>query len=260
VLGHRISFDIALFLYRRLGFVRLLAERLAQRLEILLVCRIVLGRLVLFNSQIGKLFGESISITTREIVSRRRQAIENSLDALRRQYPDYLTELEVGFLTQSTLHHEMNRYQSLFEEGLISLELYDDLKHNTLKAGSPFRRPHFDIGLNSHQLVKRLDLLANLDERQLEIVCGSLRPRFVVPNERIIRKGDRGDGVYKFKELAAFASAVADRDLYEIPITFLGAPSRIPMPRVTSSPGQPMKFFGPLTQINTALRTRHLLS
>jgi CRP-like cAMP-binding protein len=45
-------------------------------------------------------------------------------------------------------------------------------------------------------LVKRLDLLASLDERQLEIVCGFLRPRFAVPNERIIRKGDRGDGVY----------------------------------------------------------------
>ena len=196
VLGHRISFDIAFFLHRRLGFVRLLAERLAERLEILLVWRIVLERLVLFNSQIGKLFGESISIVTREIVSRRRQAIESALDALRRQYPDYLTELEVGFLAQSTLHHEINRHQSLFEEGLISHELYDDSRRNTLKAGSPLRRPRFDIGLNTHQLVKRLDLLASLDERQLEILCGLLRPRFVVPNERIIRKGDRGDGVY----------------------------------------------------------------
>ena len=92
---------------------------------------------------------------------------------------------------------KMTRYQSLFEEGIISYEIYDDLRRNTLVAGSsPLRRPHFDIGLNSHELVKRLDLLESLDERQLEIVCGLLRPRFAVPYERIIRKGDPGDGVY----------------------------------------------------------------
>ena len=197
ILAHPIGFRVALFLYRRLRIVRALAERLAERLEILLVMRIAIGRLVVFNSQqISRLFGEHIAITTREMIDRRQQAIEHALDALRRQYPDYLAELEVRFLTQSTLHHEMNRYQSLFEEGLISHELYNDLKRNTLGTGPLVRRPHFDIGLDTHQLVKRLDLLASLDERQLEIVCGLLRPRFAVPHERIIRKGDRGDGVY----------------------------------------------------------------
>jgi CPA1 family monovalent cation:H+ antiporter len=197
-LGHSIGFRVAYFLYRRLRIVRALAERLAERLEILLVMRIVLRRLGAFNKeQIGRLFGEHIALTTGEIIAKRQQAIETALDSLRRQYPDYLTELELRFLTQSTLHHEMTRYQSLFEEGLISHELYDDLRRNTLAGGSsPLRRPHFDIGLNTHELVKRLDLLASLDERQLEIVCGLLRPRFAVPNERIIRKGDPGDGVY----------------------------------------------------------------
>jgi monovalent cation:H+ antiporter, CPA1 family len=90
----------------------------------------------------------------------------------------------------------MNRYQNLFDEGLISHEVYDDLKRNTLGTGPVLRRPRFDIGLDARRLVKRLDLLATLDERQLEIVCGMLRPRFAVPHERIIRKGDRGDGVY----------------------------------------------------------------
>jgi CPA1 family monovalent cation:H+ antiporter len=167
-------------------------------LEILLVMRIVLGRLVAFNKeQIGKLFGEHIALTTREIVSKRQQAVETALESLRRQYPDYLTELEVRFLTQSTFHHEMTRYQSLLAEALISHELYEDLRRNTRAAGSsPFRRPHFDIGLDTHELVKRLDLLESLDARQLEIVCGLLRPRFAVPHERIIRKDDPGDGVY----------------------------------------------------------------
>jgi len=99
-------------------------------------------------------------------------------------------------LTQSTLHREMNRYQSLFDEGLISRELYDDLKRHTLGAGPSVRRPHFEIGLDTRKLVRHLDLLASLDDNQLLIVCGLLRPRLAIPNERIIRKGDPADGVY----------------------------------------------------------------
>jgi CPA1 family monovalent cation:H+ antiporter len=184
--------------------------------------RIALGRLAVFNGQqISRFFGEHIAIATHEIVSGRQQAIENALDALRRQYPDYLTELEVRFLTQSTLHHQMGRYQSLFEEGLISRELYDDLTRNTLAAGSPSRRPHFDMGLDTHNLVKRLDLLASLDERQLEIVCGLLRPRFTIPHERIIRKGDPGDGVY-FIASGSVEVILPDRRIQIGPGAFFG--------------------------------------
>jgi monovalent cation:H+ antiporter, CPA1 family len=194
-----IGFRISLFLYRRLRIVRSLAERLAERFEMLMVMRIVLARLAVFNQQhISKLFGEHIAVVTREIIDRRQQQAEAALNLLRRQYPDYLVELEVRFVAQSTLHYEMTRYQSLFDEGLISYEVYEDLRRNTLGAtgSATLRRPHFDLGLDAHELVKRLDLLAHLDERQLDIVCGLLRPRFAVPNERIIRKGDRGDGVY----------------------------------------------------------------
>ena len=150
-LGHPIGFRVAHLLYRRLRIVRVLADRLAERLEVLLVMRIVLGRLAMFNNQIAKLFGEPIAVTTREIISERQQAIENALGMLRRQYPDYLTELEVRFLTQSTLHHEMNRYQSLFEEGLISHELYEDLKRNTLRAGNLLSVVHISILVLIHR-------------------------------------------------------------------------------------------------------------
>jgi monovalent cation:H+ antiporter, CPA1 family len=49
VLAHPIGFRVALFLKRRLSIVRALAERLAERLEILLMRRIAIGRLALFN-------------------------------------------------------------------------------------------------------------------------------------------------------------------------------------------------------------------
>jgi CPA1 family monovalent cation:H+ antiporter len=57
-------------------------------------------------------------------------------------------------------------------------------------------RPRFDLGLDTSQLLGRLDLLSGLDERQLARVQRLVRPRFTMPNERILRAGERADAVY----------------------------------------------------------------
>jgi CPA1 family monovalent cation:H+ antiporter len=195
-LSFPLSFRIAYFLYRRLGIQRFLADRLADRVELLLVMRLLVDRLVGFNSErLGTLFGERLIHITGEIVDHRREELGDRLDALRRQHPDYVAALEVRFLRQSALRQEIGRYRALFEEGLIPQELYDDLRRGVgTRAAEP--RPRFDIGLDTHRLIERLDLLSGLDERQLERVAKLLRPRFCVPNERIIRQGDRGDAIF----------------------------------------------------------------
>ena len=191
------GFHIAYFLYRWLGIVRPLADRLADRVEILLIMRFVIERLRPFNNQqIRSIFGQPIADVIGDILDERQDAVTGALDALRRQYPDYAAELEARFLRQSTLRHEMTRYQSLFEEGLIAHEVYDDLRRNVLGARVAEQRPRFDIGLDSRQLVKRLDILSGLNQYQLDRVCRLLRPRFAVPNDRIVRRGERGDAVF----------------------------------------------------------------
>ena len=196
-LAFSVSFRIAYFLYRYLGLVRFLADRLADRVELLLVVRLVVDRLLGFNTQrLGPMFGERITELTGEIIERRREGLDDAFDALRRQYPDYVAALEIRFLRQSALRQETVRYQALFEEGLIPQELYDDLQRGVAGASAAEPRPRFDIGLDTHRLIERLDILSGLDERQLDRVARLLRPRFTVPNERIIRKGDRGDAVF----------------------------------------------------------------
>src|SRR5260370_25640104 len=90
----------------------------------------------------------------------------------------------------------MGRYQALFEEGLIPQELYDELKSGMTGTRAAEHRPRFEIGLDTHRLIERLVMLSGLDERQLELVAKLLRPRFTVPNQHIIRRGDRGDAVF----------------------------------------------------------------
>ena len=196
-LSFSVAFRVAYFLYRHFGIVRFLADRLADRVELLLIMRLLVDRLRGFNSRrLVSMFGARIAELTSEIIERRRDGVADAFDALRRQYPDYVEALEIRFLRQSALRREMERYHTLFEEGLIPQELYDDLQRGTGGASAAEPRPRFDIGLDTHRLIERLDLLSGLDERQLDRVARLLWPRFTVPNERIIRKGDRGDAVF----------------------------------------------------------------
>jgi Na+:H+ antiporter len=196
-LSFPIGFRVAYFLYRHFGIQRFLADRLADRVELLLVTRLLVDRLASFNDQrLRSVFDERLTEISGEIIARRREVVGNALDALRRQYPDYVAALEVRFLRQSALRQEMGQYEALFEEGLIPQELYDELRRGVAGTRAAEPRPRFEIGLDTHHLIEQLDVLSGLDEEQLERVARLLRPRFTVPNERIIRRGDRGDAVF----------------------------------------------------------------
>ena len=195
-LSFPLAFRIAYFFYRHSGVQRFLGDRLADRVELLLLTRLLLDRLVSFNGErLGSFFDERLTEITGEIIKQRLEKVGDALDALRRQYPDYVAALEIRFLRQSALRQEKGRYQALFEDGLIPQELYEDLQRSLLgNRGEP--RPRFEIGLDTHRLIQRLSIFSGLDEEQLDRVARLLRPRFTVPNERVIRQGDRGDAVY----------------------------------------------------------------
>ena len=155
-LSFPVAFRLAYFLYRHFSIRRLLADRLAERVELLLVTRLLLDRLVVFNNErLRPIFGERIIESTGEMIERRRGALEGAFDALHRQYPDYVAALEVRFLRQSAVRQETGRYQALFEEGLIPQELFEDLKRGVTatRLGDP--RPRFDMGLDTRRLIER---------------------------------------------------------------------------------------------------------
>ena len=83
----------------------------------------------------------------------------------------------------------------MFQEGLIAAEVYEDLK-GSVEDRKREARPRFDLGLDTRELIGRLDLFADLTDQQLERVQKLLRPRFVAPRERIVREGDEGDACY----------------------------------------------------------------
>jgi monovalent cation:H+ antiporter, CPA1 family len=166
ILSFPVAFRIAYFLYRHFGIRRLLADRLADRVELLLVTKLLVDRLIDFNDErLRPIFGERITAHTKEIVERRREDLASAIDALQRQYPDYVAALEVRFLRQSAVRQETGRYQALFEEGLIPQELFEDLRRGVTATRAAEPRPRFDMGLDTRRLIERLDLLSALKNR-----------------------------------------------------------------------------------------------
>ena len=191
------SFAAAYFLYRRLGVVRFLADRLGDRFEMLLVTRLLVQELAGPHAARSRsIFGERVVELIDAILQERLKRTTAGLDALRRQYPQYAAALEARFLRQWALRREMGRYDALFKEGLIATEVYEDLKGSVENTQAKETRPRFDLGLDTRQLIGRLELFSGLSDEQLERVQRLLRPRFVAPRERIVRKGDQGDACY----------------------------------------------------------------
>jgi monovalent cation:H+ antiporter, CPA1 family len=191
------SFAAAYFFYRRFGIVRFLADRLGDRFEMLLVTRLLIQELMAAHAVRSRsIFGERVVELIDAILKRRLKRTTAALDALRRQYPQYAAALEARFLRQSALRREMGRYDALFQEGLIAPEIYEDLKGSVEDTQSRETRPRFDLGLDTRELIGRLDLFADLNDQQLERVQKLLRPRFVAPRELIVREGDQGDACY----------------------------------------------------------------
>jgi CPA1 family monovalent cation:H+ antiporter len=93
------------------------------------------------------------------------------------------------------MRREMGRYDALFQEGLIAAEVYEDLK-GSVEDRKREARPRFDLGLDTRELIGRLDLFADLNDQQLERVQKLLKARFVAPRETIVREGDQGDACY----------------------------------------------------------------
>jgi monovalent cation:H+ antiporter, CPA1 family len=190
------SFKAAYFFYRRFGIVRFLADRLGDRFEMLLVTRLLIQELMGAHAVRSRsIFGERVVELIDEILKLRLKRATSALDALRRQYPQYAAALEARFLRQSAMRREMGRYDALFQEGLIAAEVYEDLK-GSVEDKKREARPRFDLGLDTRELIGRLDLFADLSEQQLERVQKLLKPRFVAPRERIVQEGDQGDACY----------------------------------------------------------------
>ena len=190
------SFAAAYFFYRRFEDGSL-ADRLGDRFEMLLVTRLLIQELAGARAvQMRSIFGERVVELIDVILKVRLKRTTAALDALRRQYPQYAAALEARFLRQSAMRREMGRYDALFQRKVSSRPRSTRTSRAASRTRKREARPRFDLGLDTRELIGRLDLFADLNDQQLERVQKLLKARFAVPRELIVREGDEGDACY----------------------------------------------------------------
>ncbi len=211
--GFSRRFRFAHFLHRRLSIDAPLVDSLADRFEVLLVKRIVLEELAPFiDDKLAPLVGERVTPQLGEILRQRQEMTHTALEALRTQYPDYATLLERRLLNKVALRRQDQEYRMLFDSGVIGPELFSVLRHeiHTVRAAVD-ERPRLDLGLEARALIAQVPMFANLDRTQLDAVARLLRPRFELPGEMLIHRGDRGDAMYFISSGAVEVNAVGNR-------------------------------------------------
>jgi monovalent cation:H+ antiporter, CPA1 family len=192
------GFRLALALHRRLGIARPLARELSDRFEVQLAARIVLRNLAAFTREhIQPLFGSGPSAAMARQVELRLAEIDRSISAITLQYPNYVRQLGTQYLARAAARFEEERYRRLRAESIISQDVYEELQRQLRRRRRIVEaRTLLDLGLKSDDLVARVPMFAALDEATRRAVARLLRPRLAVPDEVIVRRGERGDAMY----------------------------------------------------------------
>jgi CPA1 family monovalent cation:H+ antiporter len=191
------GFRAAIFLHRRTGFDRPLRRQVSLRFEALLVRRLALDELQRVTvDRLQPLLGERAAALLGEVIAARAAATRRALDALRLQYPEHAEGLERRFLQQSGLRLLISRYRDLYEEGLIGRELLDALEREQTAAMLGGALPPLDLGLRTEALIRRFDMFARLGESEVEALARLFRPRLLVPDEAVVRRGERGHAMF----------------------------------------------------------------
>src|SRR5258708_418711 len=192
------AFRVANWLHRTLRLARPLQRQISIRFESQLIRRLALDELVRFvDSRLAALLGERVAELLGEVIAARSEATTRALDALRLQYPEYAEALEQRFLRQSGFRLSLSRFHDLYEEGLIGKEVFEDLEREHAAVRSlTDELPPLDLGLRAEDLVGQFEMFAGLGAAELRALARLFRPRLLVPDEVVMRKGERGNAMF----------------------------------------------------------------
>ncbi|MGQ9368506.1 cation:proton antiporter [Azospirillum sp. A39] len=189
---------VASWLHRHFGIQTPLARRLSMRFEVLVAVRLVLRELVAFNrKRLAQVLGPDIAAELETQLALRLQEVEQSLEALKLQYPDYAVVLQNQYLGRAALRMEEADYALLHAEQIISLEVLNDLRRDLHARRRILEQPaKLDLRLDIPDMVSRVPIFAGLPAERIDSIAKLLRPRLVLPGEMIVRRGDRGDAMF----------------------------------------------------------------
>ncbi len=198
VLGYSRAYRMAVWLHNRLHWSGPLEQMTAERFEILLNQRLILRELHSYiDTKIRRIHGRRVADLLHETLRRREEETDAALDGLQLQYPGYAEEIKRRFIRRTSLRLEEREYETLFDDGLISRELYTTLL-NRLNAqrNKLEHRPPLDFALQRDAFLRAFPLFESMSDRQRRQLARALRTLHVEPGTILIRKGEVARRVY----------------------------------------------------------------
>ncbi len=192
------SLRAALWLHRRLGWDAPLARRLSERFSDLVVQRFAVQELRRFAAdRLSRLLGQDAAATLDAVLSTRQAVVDEAVETLRLQYPSYVETVQARYLQRAGLRFEERTLRQLHDEAIISREILVDLERDIKRRWAAVERPpELDLGLSTAEMLRRVPLFAELPEDRLGKIETLMRPRLTVPDELVVRRGERGDAMY----------------------------------------------------------------
>lgn len=189
---------VASLLQRRFGVHRPLARRLSMRFEVLVAVRTVLRELLAFTrDKLSRMLGEDVAFELEGMLVGRLGIVEQALSALKLQYPDYAVVLQSRYVGRAALRLEQADYRAMHAESIISQEVLTDLERELDERRKALERlPQLDVRFDVAELVRRVPLFAGLPAERVAVIATLLRARLAMPDEVIVRKGERGDAMF----------------------------------------------------------------
>jgi CPA1 family monovalent cation:H+ antiporter len=85
----------------------------------------------------------------------------------------------------------------LAEDGIIGGELHSALeREHAAERQSASERVRLDLGLRTEDLITRFDMFRGLSAAEIKALARLFKPRLALPEEKIIRRGERGSHVF----------------------------------------------------------------
>jgi CPA1 family monovalent cation:H+ antiporter len=179
-------------LHNRLGLSGPLQRLTAERFEMIVASRLILGQLHGFiDSRILRIHGRRVADLLHELVLRRGEDVQKELEALRLQYPGYADELERRVIRRTALQLELAEYDQLTQDGLIGPELRSDLIEGLSRRWRELdARPDLDLAVQKSELVRLFPLFETMPQDQRERLAAQLRTVYAAPGDVLLRRED----------------------------------------------------------------------
>lgn len=197
-LGYGGWYRLAVGLHNRLRWSLALEQMTADRFEILMNQRLILGELHGYiDSKIRRIHGRRVADLLHELLRRREEETDAALQGLRLQYPGYAEEMERRFIRRTSLRLEEREYEQLHDDGLISRELHATLLGRIAERRKRIEaRPHLDFALQKDAFLRTFPLFQDMPDAQRRKLARALRTHHVEPGTILLRKGEVPHCVY----------------------------------------------------------------